>query len=109
MLENFKYNDFCLYTLGRKHCKKECIRVGCIPTTAEVATRCQYQRKSAEGGSDYRGSPRGAVYLEGACLQKGVCLEGGLEGDLPNPFPCEQTDASENITLDYGNGHVSNE
>ena len=47
--------------------KQECFPVGCVPTTAVPATRCQYQRGlTGGGGSTWRG--------------RVVCLEG--EGGL---------------------------
>ena len=65
-----------------KYSKQEIIPVGCVPTVAVAAARCQYQ-----GGS----LPR-----EGICVGRG--LPRG-EGVYPTPLTCEQTDPSENITF----------
>ena len=51
--------------------EKECIPVGCLPTAAVAATRCQYQGSLFGGGlclegiSVWRGSPSGEGSLSG--------------------------------------------
>ena len=75
---------------------QEYIPVGCVPTTAVAATRCQNQ------GSCLGGSAQRTVCLEGeeVCLEgKGVCLEGRvLPRGLCPPPSHGQTDRCRNIT-----------
>ena len=46
-----RYDGFVVpFDFIKRQTKQECIPVGCIPTAAVAATRCQYWRGSASGG-----------------------------------------------------------
>ena len=113
--------------------KQECIPVGCVPTAAVVATRCQYQ-----GGTHSSGRSKGAqgtralppssgskffqfhaVFWE--ILAKSYVPPPGELAPPPRGNPgsatalpleadhspaCEQTDASENITYRCGKNQL---